>query len=316
MSLSRLDLNLLVVLDTVLSERSVVRAARRLHVTPSAVSNALARLRGVLDDPLVARSGRGIVPTPRAAELAPSLARALQDLDQAIHGVAFDPSSTTREYTLAIADSGQLVRLPRIASLLNEEMPRARLRVVGIDTLLSSGGLGGTEVDVAIAALAESAPGVHTTPLYEEHTVLVVRRDHPRVGARISKADLASLRHVDVHVAPGRGYRDLPASYARLGIAREVALVVPSFTAAAAIVAATDLVATLPASLVEVLGERVGIRAVVAPVRGLTIELDLAWHERTEHDPAMRAFRDLITRAASGRSAGSRRPAGATLGPS
>jgi DNA-binding transcriptional LysR family regulator len=296
-SLSRLDLNLLVVLDTVLAERSVVRAARRLHVTPSAVSNALARLRAALDDPLVARSGRGIVPTPRATELAPKLARALRDLDQAVSGRAFDPASTTRQFTVAIADSGQLVRLPRLALLLDKEMPRTRLRVVGIDTLLSSGGLGGTEVDVVVGALPEQAPGVHMAPLYEEHAVLVARRNHPRVGGRISKTDLAALRHVDVQVAPGRGYRDLPARYARLGIERDVALVVPSFTTAAAVVAATDFVATLPASVVEVLGQRLGIRAVASPVRRLTVEIKLAWHERTEHDPAMRAFRDVVTRA-------------------
>jgi DNA-binding transcriptional LysR family regulator len=298
--LEQLDLNLLLVLDTVLAERSVARAARRLHVTPSAISNALARLRGALGDPLVSRSGRGIVPTPRAVELAPTLARALRDLDQAVSGSAFDPAATTREFTLALADSGQIVRLPTLALLFAKEMPRARLRVVGIDTLLSSGGLAGTEVDVAIAAMPET-PGVRRTPLYEERTVLVARRDHPRVGARISKPVLASLRHVEVHVAPGRGYRDLPARYARLGIAREVALVVPSFTSAAAIVASTDFVATLPASLAGILGERLGFRAVAGPVRGPTVGIKLCWHERTDQDPAMQAFRDLITRAARSR---------------
>src|SRR5215470_13785517 len=139
--LEQLDLNLLLVLDTVLAERSVARAARRLHVTPSAVSNGLARLRAVLGDPLVARSGRGIVPTPRAAELAPALARALRDLGAAVSGPSVDPAATTRQLTLAIADVGQLVRLPRLAALVARELPRARLRVVGIDTLLSSGGL-------------------------------------------------------------------------------------------------------------------------------------------------------------------------------
>jgi DNA-binding transcriptional LysR family regulator len=295
--LEQLELNLLLVLHTVLTERSVVRAARRLHVTPSAVSNALARLRDALGDPLVVRSGRGIVPTPRAAHLAPTLARALGDLDQAVSGSAFDPGSTTREFTLAIADSGQIVRLPALALLLAREMPRARLRVVGIDTLVSSGGLAGSEVDVAVAAIPDRPPGVHMSPLSEERGVLVARRDHPRVGARISKAVLASLRHVDVHVAPGRGYRDLPATYARLGIVRDVALVVPSFTSAAVIVASTDFVATLPASLVEVLGKRLGIRAVAAPVRGPRVGINLCWHERTDHDPALRALRDLITQS-------------------
>src|SRR5262245_34972803 len=138
MNLVAFDLNLLVVLDAVLAEQSVVRAARRLHVTPSAVSNSLARLRAVLGDPLVTRSGRGIVPTPRATQLAPVLARLLEQIEQAVSGSTFDPRSTTREFTLAIADSGQFVRLPRLAALLGEEMPKARLRVVGIDTLLSS----------------------------------------------------------------------------------------------------------------------------------------------------------------------------------
>jgi DNA-binding transcriptional LysR family regulator len=295
-SVSQIDVNLLVVLDAVLTERSVVGAARRLHVTPPAVSNALARLRAVLGDPLVIRSGRGIVPTPRAAELGPTLARTLREIDAAIRGDVFDPAATTRTFTLAIADSGQMVRLPQLAAALARQMPRAHLRVVGIDTLLSSGGLGGTEVDVAIAALPEATPGVHMTTLYEERTVLVARRNHPRAGARVGKTQLAALRHIEVEVAPGRGYRALPATYARLGIAREVALVVPSFTAAAAVVAATDFVATLPTSLLKVLGERLGIRAVAVPVPPLTIAIKLAWHDRTDHDPALRAFRELISR--------------------
>src|SRR5262245_26987084 len=150
MRLSALDLNLLQVLETVLTERSVARAARRLHVTPSAVSNSLARLRVVLDDPLVVRHGRGIVPTPRAAALAPVLARLLEELGRAVQHEAPDPAATSREFTLAIADAGQLILGPQLAAEFAKAMPRARLRIVGIDTLLSSGGLAGTEVDLAV----------------------------------------------------------------------------------------------------------------------------------------------------------------------
>src|SRR5258708_14690765 len=136
MSISRLDLNLLVVLDTVLAERSVARAARRLHVTPSAISNALARLRAALGDPLVTRQGRGIVPTPRAAELAPALARVMAELDRVITRAPFDAASCTRTFTLAMADAGQVARLSSVVSAMAREMPNARLRVVGIDSLL------------------------------------------------------------------------------------------------------------------------------------------------------------------------------------
>ena len=206
MSLSALDLNLLLVLDSVLGERSVARAARRLHVTPSAVSNALARLRAALGDPLLVRSGRGVVPTPRAAALAPAIARALRDLDQAIHGGAFDPSTSDRAITLAMADVIQLVKLPAIVGALAAAMPRVRLRVLSIDTLFASGGLAGTEVDVVIGA-GEKGAGVHAQPLYEEHIVLVARAGHRTVRKRVTKPQLAALRHVDVQVAPGERRR-------------------------------------------------------------------------------------------------------------
>jgi DNA-binding transcriptional LysR family regulator len=294
-SLSSLDLNLLLVLDTVLAERSVARAARRLHVTPSAVSNALARLRAALDDPLISRSGRGIVPTPRAAALAPGLARALRDLEQTVLGGDFDPATAERELTLAVADAGQVVSLPPIVARLAVDMPRVRLRVVSIDTLFSLGGLASTEVDVAIG-VGERGPGIHIQPLYEERTVLVARAGHPgaRTRRKLTKAALAALRHVDIHVAPGRGSKALAAAYAALGVVRDVAIVVPTFAAAAAVVAATDHVAWLPATFVDLLGARLGLRRIATPLPPVAVTINLLWHQRTHHDPAQRALRDVI----------------------
>ena len=294
-SLAAFDVNLLVVLDAVLDERSVARAARRLHVTPSAVSNSLARLRALLGDPLVIRSGRGVVPTPRALALAPALAQALRALAQVVDGDGFDPATTQRQFTLAVADAGQVVRLPAIAAAMAAQMPRARLRVVGIDTMVATGGLAGTAVDAAIG-VAEKMPGNHAQPLYEERTVLVARREHP-AGPRVSKQALAGLRHVDVHVTPGLGDAAITAAFAALGIPREVALVVPTFAAAAAVIAATDLVGSLPASVVEMLGPRLGLRTVASPVPAMTHPMHLVWHERTHRDPAQQAFRALVLRS-------------------
>ena len=295
MSLETLDLNLLLLLDTVLGERSVVRAARRLHVTPSAVSNGLARLRAALDDPLLIRSGRGVVPTPRAAALAPALARALRDLDQAVHGDGFDPTTTDREFRLATADVGQVVKLPRIVAALARKMPRARLRVLSIDTLVASGGLAGTEIDLLIG-VGEKGPGIHIQPLYDETIVLVARAGHPviRGRGRVTKTQLAALRHVEVQIAPGRGNQALAASYAALGVTRDIAVVVPTFTAAAAIVAATDLVASLPASLVDVFGPRFALRRVATPLAPTATTLNLLWHDRTDQDPALRVLRNML----------------------
>jgi DNA-binding transcriptional LysR family regulator len=295
-SLSTLDLNLLLVLDSVLAERSVARAARRLHVTPSAISNALARLRVALGDPLLVRRGRGVVPTPRANELAPIVARALRDLEAAVQGGNFAAATTTRTFTLAIADVGQVVRLPRIAALLASEMPHARLRVVSIDSLVSLGGVAGPEVDVAIG-IAETVPGVHADSLFDEPSTLVARARHPAIKSRSQRA-LAALRHVAVEMVPGRGFRDpVAVAYARANVAREVAMTVPTFSAAAAVVAATDYVATLPCSLLEVLGPRMDLRALAVAAPAHTLRMQLWWHERTHSDAALIAFRALVRRA-------------------
>lgn len=297
MSLPSLDLNLLLVLTTVLSEQSVARAARRLHVTPSAVSNALARLRVALGDPLVTRKGRGIVPTPRAQKLAPVLARAMAELERAIAEEPFEAASCTRTFTLAMADAGQVAWLPSIASALAREMPNARLRVVGIDSLLALGDLGSTEVDLHVGVRA-TGPGIHSEPLLDEPTLLVARKNHPECARRLSRRRLGSLHHVAVEMAPGRGFRDaVTSAYARARTERTVSMTVPTFAAAAAVAAATDLVATLPASLLAAHGARLGLRAVEGPMPVHTVTLALCWHQRTHTDPAMAAFRALVRRA-------------------
>jgi DNA-binding transcriptional LysR family regulator len=296
-SLPSLDLNLLLVLDTVLSEQSVARAARRLHVTPSAISNSLSRLRVALGDPLVTRKGRGIVATPRAAELAPALSRALAELGRVIAHAPFDAARCTRTFTLAMADAGQVAWLPSIACAMAREMPNARLRVVDIASLLSLGDLGSTEVDLHVGVRA-TGPGIHSEPLLDEPTVLVARSDHPACARRLSRRRLGSLRHVGVEMAPGRGFRDrLSAAYARARTDRAVTLTVPTFAAAAAVAAATDLVTTLPASLLEAQGARLGLRRVQGPVPAHSVTMALCWHERTHADPAMMALRAMVRRA-------------------
>lgn len=297
MSITSIDLNLMLVLHTVLAERNVARAAERLHVTPSAVSNALARLRDVFADPLVTRKGRGIVPTPRATELAPAIARAIHELEHALQAVPFDAASCTRMFTLAVADAGQITWLPRIAAAMAREMPRAHLRVVGIDSLVSLGDLTSSEIDLHLGKRGKGA-GLHVEPLFEERTVLVARRGHPTIGKRLPRRTLAGLRHVRVEMLPGRNLRDpVAVAYARAGVPREVVMTVPSFTAAATVVATSDLVTTLPASLHAVQGPQLGLSAVVGRVPTHTIEMALCWHERTHVDPAAAGFRALVRRA-------------------
>lgn len=297
MSIETIDLNLLRVLDTVLRERSVARAAQRLHVTPSAISNGLARLRSALGDPLVTRRGRGIVPTPRALELAPRLSGALAELEAAIAPGDFDAASCTRSFTLAMADGLQMAWLPRIAARLHARMPRAELRVVGIDTLLALGDLSSNDVDLHVGVRA-SGPGVHADPLCDEPTVLVMRRKHPRSSGKLGRERLEELGHVAVELAPGRGIRDpVSAAYARAGVKRRVALTVSSFSVAAAVAATTDLVATIPRSLFLTHGPRFRLVMATGLLPKHEVSLSLCWHERTHRDPALIELRTLVADA-------------------
>ncbi|MGK3994302.1 LysR family transcriptional regulator [Sorangium sp. So ce1024] len=298
MNLSSVDLNLLHVLAVTLEERSATRAARRLGVTQSAVSNALARARELLGDPLLVRDGRGLTPTPTAEALLPELAAAMEQLRSVIdHRRAFDPRSSTRELTLACADNSQIADVPPVAAALAREMPLARLRVVSIDYLLASGGLSGGGVDAAIV-LRRHEPGLRAATLYRDPAVGMVRRDHPVVtGKRLARSAVPRLGFIDVHIPlgrPGRGHALVEEAFRAQGLVRRMALVVPGFAAAAMAAAGSDLVACMPRRVARALGAHLPVRIVELPVDDLGHEMWLAWHERTHKDPAAACLRRVI----------------------
>ena len=297
MSLSSIDLNLMLMLHVVLLEQNVARAAGRLHVTPSAVSNALARLRDALGDPLVTRKGRGIVPTPRAIELAPILARTLHDLEAALVTAPFDAARCTRTFTVAVADVGQVAWIPRLAVSMRRELPLAHLRVVGIDSLVSLGDLGSSDIDLHLG-IRSKGPGLHVEPLLEDRSLLVARRDHPAAAAgKLSRRALADLRHVRVDMVPGKRFGDpFAATFAQANIPREIVMTMPSFSTAAEVVAVSDLVTMLPSSLFAAKAASLGLHALATPLPAHTTKFAMSWHERTHADTAARAFRALVRR--------------------
>jgi DNA-binding transcriptional LysR family regulator len=298
MNLSALDLNLFVVLHAVLEERSATLAARRLNVTQSAVSNALARLRSALSDPLVVRSGRGLVATPRAEELAPLLAQAMAQLELAIdRGKAFIPAETTRAFTIALADNHQTSEGARIAAACAERLPRAALRFVSTDFLAATDGLATGEVDAAFAPSAMEAPGLRKAHVFEESACLVVRRDHPKVRGKITPKLFNELPHVDIEVVLGKkgvGHRLAEQHWKRAGLTRRIAVTVPYFTTAALIAAKTDCIAGVPSRVAETLCRGLPIKIAKATFPLPTMSLSLVWHERTDADPAARYFRQVV----------------------
>jgi DNA-binding transcriptional LysR family regulator len=301
MNLASIDLNRLVVLHAVISERSVTRAAAALHVTPSAVSNALARLRATFDDPLLVRSGRGLVLTPRAAALAPQLADAVSAMARVVEEQShFEPARTTRTFVLACSDAEQISEVPRIAAALSRKLPHASLRVMSVDQLEASGGLAAGDADAAIAPAAAPVRDVHSSDLYQEEGVLVVRKGHPQIRGRMSKDQFNTLRHIDILLAlggPGIGHRIVEEFFASHGLHRDIAISVPSFAAAAAIAAQTDWVAGMPRRMATVFLRQMPLATVKMPVPSLSFRIQLVWHERTHSDAGARVFRSLVLAA-------------------
>lgn len=299
-NLSAVDLNLFLVLHAVLEERSATRAAARLNVTQSAVSNALARLRRLLGDPLVVRSGRGLVPTSRAEELAPLLKDATARLALALDRRGFVPEESTRTFTISLADSYQACDVPHIARVFAERLPRAVLRVVSADYLMATDGLASGDVDLAFFPEQAVQPGMRSSVLFEERGALVVRRDHPRVGQRMTRELFNALPHIDVHVAlgrPGTGHRVAQRHWEKARVRRRVVLTVPYFLIAAMAAAQTDSVAAIPDRLAELCVRLLPVKRVAAvfPLPRLTTVM--VWHERTDTDPAARFFRQLVSDA-------------------
>jgi DNA-binding transcriptional LysR family regulator len=302
MNLSAIDLNLFLVLHAVLESGSATRAAKELHVTQSAVSNALARLREVLGDPLVVRSGRGLVPTPRCQELRPLIASAVAQLQSAVDGgQGFQSETCTRTFTLAGADHHGVSDVPVLAALFERRLPRALLRVVSIDYLVERDGLATGAVDVAVGPEEATGPGCRSEPLYTDDAVLLVRRDHPRVrGRTMTKAAFSASKHIDLYLTeggPGIGHREHTRVLQRHGVTREAGLAVPHFFAAAMAAARSDLIAGVPRRVARAFCDMLPLRAVEMPFPSPRMTQALIWHTRTDGDPGARYFRSLVIEA-------------------
>lgn len=293
-----IDLNLLRVLDLILRERSVTRAAQRLHVTQSAVSNALGRLRTIFNDPLLTRNGGSLAPTRLAQSLAPRLEMALKQLEATVHTyLSFDPETTMRRFTLACTDAHHFHDVPRIADAFARQLPKAGLRIVSPDYLKTSGGLETGDVDAVLMPKPGIGSGECFEELYAEGFAFVVRKDHPKVGKKLTVEQFNALRHIDTLVVQGEGgigHRMAGDLFTRLGLIRDVAFSVPSFSAAGLAASRSDCLAGIPKSLAGILCQLLPLKEVEAPLPSYAFPMCLVWHPRTEADPACRYFRKVV----------------------
>lgn len=287
--MTEIDLNLLPALEAILSSGSVTAAARRLGLSPSAMSRTLARLRAATGDPLFVRAGRGLVPTPRALELQDRVPALLAEAALLLSPQVQDIDLATLDRVFTLRANEGFIRL-FAASLLTAVLsaaPLASLRFMPKPekdaTPLRNG-----EVDLEIGVFGDFAPEVRTRSLFQDHFIGAVRHGHPLLTDRITPERYAACQHV-VASRQGRMQGPVDAALAELGLQRRVVASVPGFADAMEIARRSDLVAQVPRSLLP--EDLVGF---AMPVEVPDIIVSALWHPRLHADPGHRWFRDLV----------------------
>ena len=297
-SLEAIDLNLLVVLRALLTERHVTRAAARVGLSQSATSHALGRLRELYGDPLLVRSGRTLELTPRAQRLLPALERGLSDLKVAIDGEPeFEPATARGTFTLGMADYIQAVVLGPLLRALESEAPNVDLAMLNLPNLEAQADAGA--IDLGFSLSGRPMPmSLSSQELFDDGFLCLVRQGHPKVGKKLSLEQYLSLRHV-VIAPSGTSGSLVDTELERRGFARRVALRISNFLVAPVVVRDTDFISTMPKRLALQLASPYGLRLLPAPIELPKFGMSLIWHPRLDHEPAQRWLRELVARTIS-----------------
>jgi DNA-binding transcriptional LysR family regulator len=280
-----IDFNLLPIAQVLLTERSVTRAAARLHLSVPATSRALDRCRVTFGDPLLVRAGRRLVITPRGVELLPELDAAVAAIARAVgRPAAFDPGQLRTTFTIRTNEVILAVLAGAWLSVVGEQAPGVRLR---FETEMTDDldALRGGDVSLAIGSYAGLTDDLHRRTLVEERLVGIIRAGHPLAAMRITPRRFAGLRHV---VTSRRGIARGPIDerLAERGLRREVTAVVPSFTAAVGMCLTSDLTTLAPQRLVDLLSGPATLISFPPPLPLPGVRVEVIWHDRHQHDPA------------------------------
>jgi DNA-binding transcriptional LysR family regulator len=286
------DLNLLITLDAVLAEGSVAGAARRLRLSPSAMSRSLARLRKTMGDPLLVRAGRGLVPTPRALELRDMVSRLVQDAEAVLRPAEPpDRRKLVRTFTLRTSEGFVENFGPELIARVGEEAPGVRLRFVQKPNKESTSLREGT-VDLETGVVGDTTgPEVRAQALFRDRFIGAVRIGHPLSEGEITAERYAAGRHIGVS-RRGLAHGPIDEALNLLGLEREIVTIVGGFSTALALARASDLIATVPERHTGNL--RAGMHSFPLPCSTPEITVSLLWHPRMDADPAHRWLRGLV----------------------
>ena len=298
MNLSSIDLNLLVVFDALVTERSVTQAGKRLGLSQPAVSNALSRLRAAFGDPLLVRTGVTMEPTPRALELVPPVRHALSTLTDAFRGPQrFDPQHSKHGFRVCAADDIELTLLPHLLERIKHLAPGMDIamsrRPGEVEQSLRTG-----HVDLYLGVWFNVPEAFRRHLLRKETFACIARRGHPQIGSELTLRSYMEAGHVVVTPTERPG-SVVDTVLSDQGLGRRVVLRTPHFLVAPLVVARTDLIATLPRTIAETCAEFLELSVFNPPIDVPGFPIQMVWHPRTHEHPPHRWLREQIVHAMS-----------------
>ncbi|MBC9882870.1 LysR family transcriptional regulator [Bradyrhizobium sp. INPA01-394B] len=297
MSFRALDLNLLKVFEALMTEGSVTRAANALRMTQPAVSNALARLRDALGDPLFVRSGTGIRPTQRAAALWEPIGEALERMRGALDEQVFDPARAQTEFSLSMSDYVSSLVMPDLLKHLGGIAPKARVHTVPNTVLEIGDQLEENRVDCVLSVYvneAQQPAAIRSRSLWTVDYACFMRRGHPLAAQkRLSIRTFLNAAHVDVSLA-GKTLPSYDLFLASRGLSRNLVATVNHYSAAYEVVRQSDLIAVLPSDLRSQSRQAPFLHAMPIPLRAPPRIVSLFWHQRNDTVPAQRWLRETL----------------------
>lgn len=294
MNLRSLDLNLLLVFDAIYVERSISKAAHKLNLSQPAVSNALARLRDRLNDPLFERNSQGMSPTPRAKVLKEPIHQALDLLERSLRSDdRFDYASSVREFVIAVEDYGETVILPRLVDWLANAAPGVRIVIRPEPSALLKEAMRDGSVDLALDYFVLPDSGFNNKCVLTETLVSLTRQDHPEIGERLSLESYLEQRHVVI--APrGRTAPMIDRALSKRGMKRKISLTVPHFLSMPTVVQSSNMICTLPRRMAYKYADHFRLKVHAVPVDTPEFPIFLIWHHSFDADPGHQWLRNHL----------------------
>lgn len=299
MKLQDLDFNLLRAFDALLREKHVTRAADRLELSQSTMSVSLAKLRDLLGDELLMRSGAGLMPTELALLLWPRVQDAIAAMERVIEPARFDPASANHIFRLIVIDYIDLLMMPIVMRRIRAEAPGVKVHVLQTNPHHFGELMAAGEVDLALTYFPNAPEYLKGRKLFSDRFLGLAARGHPVLARPLDVVDFCALPHVTIEPAAAQIYNvQIDAALEPHGLRRRVQMVKPSFLALPFMLENSDMVACIPARLARRMMRMAAVEVFDIPLDLPLFDVRMLWHPRTQHSPAHEWLREVMLECA------------------